>query len=374
MSSKQGRQLKLWKTHAPFQAQLVEMLSIVSASSYAHWHLSFASITDTKQPTAFQKLEMRPDTLGKKFKEIVSERLQYIVDCVDDDSKQVLEYNGASSQDENEIEHISLSQHSRLLDALGPLNKPYEMRAFENDTALKESLKFYVVSLWPVGTRAIHCFRMYSDSFELGHRWFPIFRDEQYFDTYDRPGFLFDHGIDCICWGDDLFILKKDAFHRIFRFYEYVSRDAEVAVSAINDLVGLGNLNMLTDACNRDHVFASKIAGLNNQSHLRKLNIKHFQRMIDRHGLHIRVGDEGGRQVILYNSKYRWEFYHLLADNYLHSKMTLRDYRSTAKRPVSVTSAKQRKSNSTTHKAPIIPDVSDTAQSARSSERRRTRV
>jgi hypothetical protein len=354
-----SKQLRLWSAPVHFQSELSAMLRTVSESSDAHWHLSFAAVTDAKQPAHFQMLAVRPRTLGHKFKSLVMEQLQSIVDRIEDGALEVHEYSGATTLDDNELEHVSIDRNERVLSQFAPLNAPLDMPKFRDAAEFKEGLRFYVISLWPKDELPIHCFRLYSDAYELNKRWFMIQRGAEYFDTFEQTGFLFDEKVDCISQGNDLFILRMDSFHRIFQFYEYVARDALQIASDIDASIGFGNIEQLNEACYRDHVFAMKLAGLAGQSHLKKLTISHLKRMIARHGLHIRVTVSKGREVLEYSSKYRWEFFHLLADDYLHSRMTAQDYRSSSKRLATVVSVPQAGSRKSRPNLQSLPDVAE---------------
>ena len=369
-----NKQLRLWSTPVPFQPELSRILAAVRNSNNANWQLSFAAITEVKRPAHFQSLKIRPQTLGHKFRSIALEILQSLIDRIDDGTLEVHEYSGATSLDDNEIEHVSLIDNERILSQIAPLNAPADMARFDNTSEFNDNLRFYVISLWPIDGLPIHCLRLYSDAYELNKRWFMIRRGADYFDTFEQTGFLFDDKIDCILRGDDLFILKMDSFHRIFQFYEYVSRDALKATSEIDTNIGLGNIEHLTDACGRDHVFAMKFAGLAGQPHLRKLTMKHLKRMIVRHGLHIRVVPYEGREVLEYSSKYRWEFYHLLADDYLHSQMTSEDYRSSRKRSMALANGSHLGIGASKPKLLAIPDVVDESTEKRNTKVRRRRT
>jgi hypothetical protein len=364
----------MWSSPVPFQPELSEILVAVRNSTSANWQLSFAAITKAKQPAHFQHLAIRPETLGRKVKTVVLEVLQNLDDRIDDDALEIHEYSGATSLDDNEIEHISLIGNERILSQIAPLNAPADMARFDNTTEFNENLRFYVISLWPIDGLPIHCFRLYSDAYELNKRWFMIHRGADYFDTFEQTGFLFDDKIDCIMRGDDLFILKMDSFHRIFQFYEYVARDALEATSEIDSAIGLGNIEQLTDACSRDHIFAMKFAGLAGQPHLRKLTMKHLKRMIARHEFHIRVVVHEGREVLEYSSKYRWEFYHLLADDYLHSQMTSEDYRSSRKRLMAKANNPHLAAGKSKPKLLALPDVADESAEKHDTKIRRRRT
>lgn len=332
------KQLRLFVPETQYYNLLKEYQAIDLAS--ADVAVSFASVKDSsrgsKTKTNYQKLQLAP-LLAQRFRLIVANTVANLLDRLEDGGT-VIEYEAGTGADDDVFEHTTLTPGGKIAEQLEPLTAPWDLEPFKERKEFVANLRYYVVSLRRSGApddEILHAFRFFTDSFELHRtRWVATLQGhgDGYYDEVEEPGFLFDYQIDCLCRGEHIFILNRDKFQRIFRFYEHVQQDAKDFVYSLQGRIPIANLEEFLAACKRDPRMAMKLADLAEQPHVGKLSMTRIKRAIEQRGLAVRTTEQDGREMLVYATAYKAEFLSLLSDDYLRSPMTLLDYQARSKR------------------------------------------
>ncbi len=255
-----------------------------------------------------------------------------------EDGAEIAEYEGGTGSDNGTLEHIKLSPGDRISDLISPLAAPWDLEIFKERKEFISGLRYYVISLRrsdKPDDPILHAFRFFTERFELNRsRWVATLRGRGpgYYDEVKKHGFFFDYHIDCLCRGQDMFILNRDKFQRIFRFYEYVQDDAKTFVYGLQDRIPIANLDEFMAACKRDQRMAIRLGELSDQPHILRLSMARVKRAIDKRGLPVRTTFQNGKEMLVYATAYKTQFLHLLSDDYLSSPMTSIEYEASVKR------------------------------------------
>jgi Kiwa protein KwaB-like len=329
------RQMTLFPSNAPYFERIQQLARAAATGTVT---VSLGSVRDTAKPPAAKVRHQRI-----LFDEATAEILRGIVTATLIELQERLQeglvvrpYAGGAKLADDEIEHLDLAAEQRIVAQMQQLASPLSLDTFSS--ARKDfmtGLRYYVISVQPESGSMLHCFRSYSETFELQRsRWTALLnlRGDGYYDAVRTPGLLFDHDRDCVCSDGDKFILNKAKFQQIFRFYEYVQLDASKAIQTLNQKVPLANMEEVIAASKRDSRMAIRLADLPGQPHFKRLSISRMKRMIAYRGLPIRTEVRGDVEMLVYSKEYKAEFLRLLCDDYVTSHMTRLDYESTVKR------------------------------------------
>lgn len=326
--------LKLFTPQSTEQATFFEEIADVDLDTCSIG-LCFASLKKDNATADFEKLELSPG-LADDFRTVVRNAFAELREDLIDEILRIREYEGTTKLDDHEIEHLELTSQEQIRAQLAPLSALLLLDPFDEDRQFLSDLRFYVIIVQPPIGETIYCFRYYTTRYELHRSWFAALKGNGtgYYDDVDQPGFIFDQNIDCICRGTNMYILNKDKFQRIFQFYEYVKREADVAFGAIRERIPISNMDEFERACRQEVRMAAMLANIGSKPHLERLNIERMKRAIARYDLPIKVVEIEGVEMLEYSPSYKWEFLNLLNDNYLVSHMTDLDYESNSKRPM----------------------------------------
>src|SRR5262249_2585181 len=143
------------------------------------------------------------------------------------------------------------------------------------------ALRFYIIIVQPPKGNPSFFFRLYGPSKELSRsRLFGAIMAKGRFDRIKEPTFLFDQGIDCICNGDIMFILNKDGFQKIFRFFEMVKAAARQILGAIKDKIPIANFDEFEKACEGHLQMLAKLNNIANRPYLGKVTMADIKKLV----------------------------------------------------------------------------------------------
>lgn len=302
--------------------------------------VSFASIKESTRSdastTTYRQLQLE-SLLAERFRRIVADTLDDLLTRLEDGAV-VEEYQGGTGSNEDVFEHMALTSGDRVSDQIAPLAEPWDLEPFRERKEFLAGLRYYVISLRRADRPSepiLHAFRFFTDSFQLHRtRWVATLRGHKpgYYDEVPEPGFVFDYQIDCLCRGEDMFILNRDKFQRIFRFYQFVQEEAQSVAYGIQDRIPIANLDEFLAACKRDPRMAMKVADLADLPYVRQLSMARIKRAIDRRGLSVEITERDGTEMLVYSTAHKAQFLRLLSDDYLSSPMTYLNYEVSSKR------------------------------------------
>jgi hypothetical protein len=329
------KQLNLFPPNSRYYELIHQLL--VTSEAPGNVALSLASVKQRAKapvPTVrCERLAMKGKT-ATRFRKLVATNLLEVLDRLDD-GHQIREYLASAALEPYEIEHLNLAQEERIRDQIQLLADPLALEIFRDRKDFMSTLRYSVVSIQPKDGPLIHCFSFCSEHYELQRsRWIAVFQGhgDGYYDEIPPTGFLFAKDMDCFCCGDDMFIINKEQFHRIFRFYEYVRLDASKAIRALHDRVPIVNVDAVLAAVQGDSRMAMRLATLPQRPHFDSLAMPRVKRQIVRKGLCVEVVVQAGQEMIVYSPRHKSDFLELLCDDIVRSDMTGLEYSAPSKR------------------------------------------
>src|SRR5690348_1281054 len=197
-----------------YQASLDEILQVDLTQCVISVCLA-ALVGDDDSPV-FEKLQLSDD-LTDDFRNIVRAVMEkYRRD--DENGDLVLRrYDAGSKPEAFEVEYVNLTEHDFIKNQISSLSSLVSVGIFDGRDEFVSALRFYAIVVQPPEGDPIYCFRSYSPKKELGRsRVFGALFSGGHFDRVREPMFLFDHIVDCMSRGDELFIFNKDRFQKIF--------------------------------------------------------------------------------------------------------------------------------------------------------------
>jgi hypothetical protein len=276
--------------------------------------------------------------LTDTFRNIVIDVLEEYAKEYHQNNIEVREYATESKPDAYQIEHLDITDHDSILKQIEPLVALQDMETFDENEHFVHGLRFYVIRIKPLNDAdgALYFYRSYTSKKLLSQSpFFAVWRGQYEYDRVDQPVFLFDRHIDCFSLGKDLFILKKDNFHHIFRFLEAVKRVAQETLEIIEMSVPIQNFEQFALDCQRHPLKMAKLKNIAQKSYLRMLNIDKIKKVIEKYELKkqgVEIVTVNDKQMLLYDARKPWMLLKLLDDDYLWSEMTEQGYEVTEKR------------------------------------------
>jgi hypothetical protein len=326
------------RTNKPNKPSPTESLEKILSVDLANSNLTvcLASTRKDEDVPVFARLQLS-DNLTDDFREVVQTNLQRLNKELTSQDLVIRPYEAGAKLDSHEVEHVDISAEPFIAKQLEALSSVADVSVFQHSQEFIDGLHFYVIVLQPPQQEAIYCLRSYSPKKELGRSalFAAIFEaGSGQFDKIIKPAFLFDEHLDCVVTADTLFILNKDAFQKIFRFFEMVRKAAQETLSKIMHAVPIANFAEFAEAC---EAHLHKLAKLNNiarKPYLNTLSMADIKRVKTKCGLKIKIVKKDGKEMLLFDKNDRWSILRLLDDDYLASVMTGSNYEANSKRPI----------------------------------------
>jgi hypothetical protein len=293
-----------------------------------------ASLSNQDQNPVFERLILS-DSLAADFRNVVRERFTDLSRDISEGELSLYEYEAGSKLDVNEVEHVDLQNQGTIKSQFASLETLASVGRFTETEEFISGLRFYVIIVQPPEGPTIYCFRAYSPKKELGRsKWFGALFTDDYFDRVNKPMFLFDQYIDCVSRDDDLFIIKKDAFQKIFRFFEMVRQAAKSALAMIRKAIPIDRFEEFEKACEGHLQKLAKINNIASKPYLKKVTMADIKKVIKEFSLPINTTKREGKELLVFDPSDKWALLRLLDDDYLGSVMTGQNYEVTSKRVV----------------------------------------
>lgn len=311
------------------------LYTIVSTDlSTCNVHVAFAAFGKGDIVTRFEKLEISP-SLADDFRDVVKLTFDDLRDDLCNQMLRVHDYAATTRLQPHEVEHVLVSSQEAVQSQLKLLSNLTELEPFDEQVEFVSDLRFYAIILQPEQGIPIYCFRTYTAKNQLGKSWFAALKyGNGYYNDAPESGFLFDHNIDSVCYGNDMFIINKDKFQRTFQYYEFIQRDAASSLERLRQRVPIANESEFAQACHQEVRIAAIVASLLDAPHVDVLSMTRIRRAIERFELGVEIVEESGEEKLVYSPSTKWEFLNLLCDNYLGSEITDMDYAVNSKRVI----------------------------------------
>lgn len=296
-------------------------------------NVCLASLTGEDSSPEFQRLQLKEE-LADEYRGVVRGVFEKCNKDRDKGDLMLRPYAPDTNPPSHEVEHLNLAEHEPIRTQIASLSSPMDLGIFDDDESFKSRLKFYAVILQREDDEPIYCFRTYSPKKELQRsRSFGAMFSEGHFDVVREPVLLFDQYLDCVSRGDNMFVLKKNNFHRIFRFFEMIREMGQEILGDIESKVRIQNFEEFAAACIGDPRKLAKLRNISQNALIERVSMEDLRGIIEEYRLSIEMVEENGQHMLVYSSAQQWAILQLLDDGYLESRLTGERYEVADKRP-----------------------------------------
>lgn len=298
-------------------------------------HVCLASIGAEDNAPRFERIQLEEDEeLAKEFEGIVAGVLKRYKRENDAGSLRLCDYDeGAAVSDSHEVECVDLSDRNFIGEQISGLESLSDLGLFRADHTFVDGLKFYVIVLQRADGTTINFFRSYRPSKEVTRSTgFAAFFSSGQFNKVRQPTFLFDRNIDCVASGRHMFVLQRNNFETIFRFFEALEQRGRDTLDEVSSKVPIKNFDEFAAACMKHRGKLAKLGIIGSSGLLDELNMEALKATIADFDLSVQTITENGSEMFVYDSSDQWALLKLLEDGYMRSQNTGRRYEITGKR------------------------------------------
>lgn len=159
-------------------------------------------------------------------------------------------------------------------------------------------------------------------------------RDGQ-FARIENKVFMFDDSIDCFVIREQLFVIRKGDYRRVFDQFEALRQKAGEAAAALHVRVPIDNFNGFRDACERQAAMADKLIAVSGRDYFAGLTVDRLKPIINEFALDVEIAEVDGQEHLVFaaDPQHRWLILKLLDDDYLRSSMTDHRYEANSRLP-----------------------------------------
>lgn len=255
----------------------------------------------------------------------------------DEDDVILVPYDATYRPQPHELMYIALDDAPEVAALVEAATDVSAAPQFTADEKLIKQLRFYATVISTDQEDALF-FRAYSPTKELTRgRGFAAMFDEGLFQKVQHKTFLFDNDADCFAWGDYMFIRRKSAFERIFRYLEELKDAADETLDSVLQHVPVSNEDDFREACKGQIQMLAKLASISRKPYLADLTMDIIEETISAYDLQVAISDEDGERKLVFDpstQQSRWAILKLLDDDYLESAMTEERYEASSKIPL----------------------------------------
>ena len=237
--------------------------------------------------------------------------------------------------DEDEIEWAPVEEIQALALAVDRYGNLSPFAPFDPaETGFKQRMRYWVAVVTASDRRQAFFFRSFSASAELERRrGVALVSRSGTFTRVEERIFLFDKNVDCVVFGDFVFVVRHNDFRRVFEQLEVIRRRAERAARELQAKVPIANADDFVKACSTQAAMAEKMLSVRHRDYFDHLSYAMLQPVIDEFNLKIPTRVEDGVTQLVFESTpdQRWRILKLIDDDYLRSAMTDHRYEVNSK-------------------------------------------
>ena len=290
-----------------------------------------ALVGENGTPT-FQVMNLGNGVAGN-FKEIAGGHIERQKKDLTKGNLVVHRYDPGAKLDAHEIEYISLSEQEAIANQISALSDVAGLDVFDGNEQFVKALRFYVIVLYPSDGEPALFFRSYSPKMELGRSFLmAVTMQHGHYDTLQNKTFMFDRNVDCISYKGIIYIINKDKFQKIFKFYEELVKVASSVLDTIETCIPIDDFAAFKEACVGHLQKLSKLKNIAAKPYLSDITIGKIKEIIERYQLPITTVGEGEEEKLHFDASDKWGILRVLDDDYLESVMTNNRYEVNSKR------------------------------------------
>lgn len=252
-----------------------------------------------------------------------------------DSGRELRGYEVGTKLSGHEIEYLDLSNYEHIQKQVAPLSSLIDLGGFDNDQTFVKNLRFYVIVLQL--PTPIYCFRWYTPKKRLtreepGTSFGALWHQDRY-EVVEEDLLLFDEEIDCFAQENHIFILNKDKFQRIFRFFELIRELADTALNVLENKVPIKGFDRFREDCKKHTNKMIKLASIAKKPYVENISITDIKKVLEKYDeVSVICQEVGDEEMLLYDPSDPWGILHVLDDDHLESIMTGLSYESGNKR------------------------------------------
>ena len=270
-----------------------------------------ASTKNSMAQPDFQRLEITT-TLADRFRNII----RRFCELQQEDQKVTREYSIDQKPGVESVQFVSLTEFPEVQARVSKLGQPANIPPFVQEDMFVRGLKFYaIVAQLENGNRLIGL-RSITPAQKPGNsKWSvkAIYNHvNRRYDLLDYDPFLFDEEIDCLLYGNFVFIANRSKFEQVFKF-DQVTRDvAQRAMSRLQPL-GIANFDEFREVCLRDRRKQRMLAPIANNPDISHVTVSTAREVVRTNPkLASIIGVENGHEVLAFEPSEPWNLLRFL--------------------------------------------------------------
>ena len=298
-------------------------------------HVCLASMDSDGNAPMFERIQTEEDEeLAEDFESIVEDVLKKYRRERDAGSLRLCEYEeGAAVSDSHEVEYIDLSTREYIGEQISDLAGLSDLGLFRANRDFVDGLRFYAIVVQRADGTTINFFRSYRPSKEVTRsKGFAAFFSDGQFNKVRQPTFLFDRKLDCVSLERHMFVLQRNNFQSIFRFFEVLEQRGRTTLDEVEAKVPIKNFDEFATACLKHRGKLAKLGIIGASGLLDELDMTALKATVADFGLSVQTVNENGSEMFVYDSADQWALLKLLEDGYMRSQNSGRQYEITGKR------------------------------------------
>lgn len=273
------------------------------------------------------------EAVANTFRGVIHDVIQGIVQPVASGDVQIKDYDASAASLGREIEALDASEYDNVGQLLNRLDGVADLPLFHADDGFVSHLRFYSITVRDSVNPPVHFIRQFSPKSELARsRYFGLFFSGGTYNQVSEKTFLFDESIDCVACGPQILILKKHAFHQVFRFYDLIRARGAESLQAVAALNMIANFPEFSASCEGHMQKLAKLNSIVRKGYLPYITLEQVKSVIEKLELNVQITSVGGQELLQFDASDRWALLKLLDDDYYQSEMTGRKYEAHSKR------------------------------------------
>lgn len=236
--------------------------------------------------------------------------------------------------DPHDLEYCLAADVGSVQQSVESVKDLNQATAFDpNDTAFKRRLSYSAIVLTKDEQRAVF-FRRFTAKSELARkRGVALMLKDGIYENVDEEIFVFDEDVDCFVFEDQLHVVHKLNYRKIFEQLDAVYAKAVEAAGALKGKVPIRNFAEFEDACSKHGAMADKIIAISSRDYFDTLSVEVLEPVIEEFGLQIEVHEEDGVKSLVFEKDVsrRFRILKLMDDDFLRSAFTEHRYEANSK-------------------------------------------
>jgi len=319
-------------------AQAQAILTKIFAAPYenAKIQLCLASAGIDEDLPSIEKLQISTEA-ADEFRLITTREIRRYRKKAQASDLRLLPYDPGAMNRADEIEFIALGDEQNIASQIENLSDVQALPVFSASEEFIDGLRFYALVI-EIDNKTVIALRVYSKARELSRSSYLGLRlSDTVFNKIQEPAFLFDAHFDCIISENAIFILNKNNFQQMFRYYERVVAAGKAALKSISARVKIQNYDAFSTLCEGHLHMMAKLKNIASKEYLQSVTMKDIKRVISAFKLDAQVVKKDGEEQLVFdpNSEDKWLILRILDDDYLGSIMTKLKYEANSKRALS---------------------------------------